>query len=458
MGDELRKNQELDCAIEGCTSEGLGVARVEGRAVFVLDALPGEKCRIRILKVSRSAVYAKVLERFGDSPLRARPDCPHYGRCGGCDWRHVSYAGELEFKLQRVNDAFQRIGGLDLRASEIVPAPATERYRAKAIFNLAEREGKPVAGFYRARSHEVISVEDCLLQTEEANRAAKVLRRWMEDFRVPAWDEARGRGLVRHLFVRSGMVCMAAAGEPVHEKELIEAFRAALPGLRSLVWNKNARPGNTVLAGQFRTLWGEDTVEVTLSGLRFRLSPRSFFQVNPAQAEKLYSLAVSMAELTGSETVVDLYCGAGAIGLLAAPHAREVLGVEVVSAAVEDAREAAARNGVSNIRFLCADAAEAAARFAAEGRKPEALFVDPPRKGLDPSVIGSIAAMAPRRVVYVSCDPATLARDLRRFADLGYAAEKAVAVDMFPRTRHVETVALLSRRKDEPRVQVTMHL
>ena len=449
MGDELRKNQELDCAVEGCTSEGLGVARVEGRAVFVQDALPGEKCRIRILKAGRSAVYAKVTERFGDSPLRVTPDCPHYGRCGGCDWRHVSYEGELGFKLQRVNDAFQRIGGLDLRASEIVPAKETARYRAKAIFNLGEREGKPVAGFYRARSHEIVGVEDCLLQTEEANLAARVLRRWMEDCRVPAWDEAEGRGLVRHLFVRSGMVCVAAAGEPVHEKKLIEAFRAALPGLRSLVWNKNTRTGNTVLAGEFRTLWGEDTVEVTLSGLRFRLSPPSFFQVNPPQAEKLYSLAVSMAALTGSETVVDLYCGAGAIGLLAAPRAREAVGVEVVPAAVEDARETAARNRVPNVRFLCADAAEAAAQFAAQGMQPDVLFADPPRKGLDASVIDSIAAMGPGRVVYVSCDPATLARDLRRFAEKGYAAQKAVAVDMFPRTRHVETVCCLYRQKDK---------
>ena len=186
-------------------------------------------------------------------------------------------------------------------------------------------------------------------------------------------------------------------------------------------------------------------MEVTLGGLRFRLSPRSFFQVNPAQAEKLYGLAVSMAELTGTETAVDLYCGTGAIGLLAAPHAREVLGVEVVSAAAEDARETAARNGIANVSFLCADAAEAAAQLAAEGRKPDVLFVDPPRKGLDPSVIDSVAAMGPRRVIYVSCDPATLARDLRRFAEAGYAAEKAVAVDMFPRTRHVESVVKLAR-------------
>ncbi len=444
--DELRKNREYECSVTGCTSEGLGVARIGGRAVFVRDALPGESCRVRLLKVSRSAVYAQVLERHTDSPLRVTPDCPYYGRCGGCDWRHVSYEGELGFKLQRLNDAFQRIGGLDLRAEEILPAPETRRYRAKAIFAVGEREGRAVTGFYRARSHGVIPVEDCPLQTEEANLAAAALRGWMDACRVPAWEEETGRGLIRHLFVRSGMVCVVAAGEPVREKELTEAFRAALPELRSLIWNKNTQTGNTVLAGEFRTLWGSDRVEVTLSGLRFRLSPRSFFQVNPPQAERLYALAVSMAGLTGAERVVDLYCGAGAIGLLAAPGAREVTGVEAVSAAVDDARETAARCGISNIRFLCADAAEAAAKFAAEGMKPDVLFVDPPRKGLEASVIRSVAAMGPARVVYVSCDPATLARDLKRFGEEGYTAQKAVAVDMFPRTRHVECVTLMTKK------------
>ncbi len=457
--DELRKNQEYECTVVGCTGEGLGVARIGGRAVFVRDALPGEECRIQLLKASRTAVYARVLERRSVSPLRVTPDCPHYGKCGGCDWRHVSYAGELGYKLQRVNDALRRIGGLGLRAEEIVPAPETERYRAKAVFNLGEKDGKPLTGFYRARSHEVIPVEDCLLQTEEANRAAAVLRRWMEDCRVPAWNETTGRGLVRHLFVRSGMVCVSAAGEPVFPEELTEAFRAALPSLRSLIWNRNDRTGNTVLAGDFRTVWGEDTVEVSLSGLRFRLSPRSFFQVNPVQAERLYALAVDFAGLSGGELAVDLYCGAGAIGLLAAQKAKEVVGVEAVAAAVEDAERTAARNGISNARFLCADAAEASVRFAAGGLRPDVLFVDPPRKGLDPRVIESVAAMGPERVVYVSCDPATLARDLRLFADKGYAAEKAVAVDMFPRTRHIETVCALSKlseAKHHISVQVDM--
>ena len=444
--DELWKNAEYECSIVGCTSEGLGVARIGGRAVFIRDALPGEDCRVQILKVSRTAVYGRVLERRSVSPHRIVPDCPHYGKCGGCDWRHTDYAGELEWKLQRVNDAFQRIGGLTLTAERIVPAPSENRYRAKVIFAVGQdASGKPVTGFYRARSHDIIPVEDCHLQSADAGKAAKALRDWMEQYRIPAWDEAKHRGLVKHLFVRSGMVCVVAAGRPLREKELVSMLLEALPDTKSVVWNENRSEGNAVLSGDFQTLYGADTVEVTLSGLKFRLSPRSFFQVNPVQAETLYALAVEAAQLTGAETVIDLYCGTGAIGLLAADTAKEVVGVEVIPSAVEDAGNTAVLAGIENARFLCADAAEAAARFAAEGRKPDVLFVDPPRKGLAPEVIGSIAEMGPARVVYVSCDPGTLARDLKLFAEKGYQAEKATAVDMFPRTRHCEVVASLTR-------------
>lgn len=444
--DELWKNAEYECSITGCTSEGLGVARIGGRAVFIRDALPGEDCRVQILKVSRTAVYGRVLERRSVSPHRIVPDCPHYGKCGGCDWRHTDYAGELNWKLQRVNDALQRIGGLMLTAERIVPAPSEDRYRAKVIFAVGQdASGKPVTGFYRARSHDIIPVEDCRLQSADAGNAAKALRAWMEKYRIPAWDEGKHRGLVKHLFVRSGMVCVVAAGKPSHEKDLVSALLEVLPDTKSIVWNENRSEGNAVLSGDFRTLYGSNTVEVTLSGLRFRLSPRSFFQVNPAQAERLYALAVESAQLTGSETVIDLYCGTGAIGLLAASKAKEVVGVEVIPSAVEDAGNTAVLAGIRNASFLCADAAEAAAKFAAEGRRPDVLFVDPPRKGLAPEVISSIAEMGPRRVVYVSCDPGTLARDLKLFAVKGYQVEKATAVDMFPRTRHVETVVLMSR-------------
>ena len=459
MLEPLEKNEVVEAVIEGCTSEGLGVARIGGRAVFVHNALPGERCLVHILKVGKTAVYAKVTELLEASSKRQEPDCPYFGKCGGCDYRHATYDEELRLKLGRVNDAFRRLGGLDLRAEEIVPAPSLNRYREKAIFNVGDdAAGAPVTGFYRARTHEIIPVEDCLLLPEKANRAAGLLRRWMGENRIHAYREDSGKGLIRHLFVRSGMICVVAAGKPKHVETLAETMREGLPDLRSLVWNENRSRGNTVLAGEFYPLWGEDQVEVSLSGLRFRLSPQSFFQVNPVQAERLYALAVQLAELTGAEQVVDLYCGTGAIGLLAASRASRVTGVEVVPSAVKDAEETAGRNGIENARFLCADAAEAAVRFAAEGMKPDVLFVDPPRKGLAPEVIGSIAAMAPSRVVYVSCDPATLARDLRLFAEQGYKAEKATAVDMFPRTRHIETCCLLSRRKADDYVKLNVKM
>ena len=446
MQEPLEKNQVLEAVIQGCTSEGQGVARIDGRAVFVKGALPGERCRIRILKAGKAAVYARVEELLASSPFRIMPDCTFFGKCGGCDFRHVAYEEELRLKLQRLNDALRRIGGLELEAEAILPAPETDRYRDKAIYTISEdRNGMPVTGFYRARTHEVIPVEDCLLQKPEANRAAAVLRQWMKLNKIPAYDEKTGKGLLRHLFVRNGMVCVVASGEPRFSDQLIHMLCRELPEMKSLVWNVNRSRGNTVLAGEFHTLWGEDRVEIRLSGLRFSLSPRSFFQVNPPQAERLYAKALELAGLTGKEKVVDLYCGTGAIGLLAARRAAEVVGVELVPAAVEDAIETARDNDVRNITFVCVDAEEAAARFAAEGRKPDVLFVDPPRKGLAPGVIGSIATMSPRRVVYISCDPATLARDLKLFGEQDYHAEKAVAVDMFPRTSHVESVVKLTR-------------
>lgn len=449
METELQKNQELTVEIDDCTSEGQGVAHAGGRAIFVQGALPGERCRIQILKANRSAVYARVLEYLTRSPHRVVPDCPYYGRCGGCDFRHVDYQEELRIKRKRVNDALQRIGGVSVRAETILPAAEPDRYRGKAIFAVGrDRAGRAVTGFYRARSHEVIPVEDCLLQSREANAAAAALRRWMDENHAPPYDETSRTGLVRHIFIRAGMVCVVATGRLPAQDRLLAALREACPDLRSVILNRNRSEGNTVLSGAFQTLWGADTVDVPLSGLRFRLSPQSFFQVNAAQAERLYALALDYAALTGRETVVDLYCGAGAIGLLAAARAREVVGVELVPDAVEDAKRNAALAGIENIRFLCADAAQAAARFADEGRKPDVLFVDPPRKGLEEAVISSIAVMSPSRVVYVSCDPGTLARDLGRFAALGYQAAAATAVDMFPRTRHVECCVLMSRVKD----------
>ena len=451
---ELAKNQTCEVNIEGCTAEGQGVARIDGRAVFVAGALPGERCTIKILKVSKTAIWAKLDELLDASPHRIEPDCPVCSKCGGCDFRHVSYEEELRIKKQRVDDALRRIGGLELVSEEILPSPQQERYRNKAILNVGERGGKAVTGFYRPRSHDIVPIESCLLQDTAADTAAAVLRRWMDQYSVPAYDELSGRGIVRRLFVRSvkhGVcVCIVAAADKLpHCDKLIDMLREACPALVSVVLNVNRSKGNGILSDKFLTLWGEDSIDAELCSLRFKLSPRSFFQINTPQAEKLYARAIEYAGLSGTERVLDLYCGTGTIGLCAAAQCAHVTGAEIVNAAIEDAKENARRNGIENADFICADASDAARHFADIGMTPDVIIVDPPRKGLAPDVINSIVQMAPARVVYVSCDPATLARDLKLFNEKGYKATRLTAADMFPRTRHVESVALLCKAAAE---------
>ncbi len=457
---ELAKNQIHRVVISGCTSEGQGVARIDGRAVFVAGALEGEECDIRILRAAKGAVWAKIERLIAPSPHRIEPDCPVYSACGGCDFRHVSYGEELNIKRRRVDDAMARIGGLGIRCERIIASPLTERYRNKVIFNIGQREGRAVAGFYRPRSHDIIPVPSCLLQKSSADAAARVLCAWMDEFGVPAYDELTGEGVVRRLFVRDAgqgvCVCVIAARALPHSEALTARLREAVPEIKSVVLNLNTTRGNTVLSGDFRVIWGDETVPAELCSLRFELSPRSFFQVNTPQAETLYAVALEYAALSGGETLLDLYCGTGTIGLCAAAKAGRVVGAEIVAAAIEDAKKNALRNGIKNAEFICADAAEAAARFKSEGLAPDVIIVDPPRKGLAPEVIASAAEMAPKRIVYVSCDPATLARDLKLFAGLGYAAQRLTAVDMFPRTSHVEVVSLLQRMSNTLKKTITL--
>ena len=459
-----RKNDVLPLAIESIGLNGEGIAHLEGQVVFVPGGLPGEVCDVQILKVGRSAIWGKVLRVPVPSPDRAAPDCPSYPKCGGCQFRHMTYAAELEAKRRRVEDAFRRIGGLDLAVPVILGAKNTERYRNKVQLPIAPGPERPKIGFFRARSHDVVDVADCLLQPETASALAGALRAWMGACHVPAYEEGAHRGLLRHLFLRFSqtgvLCCLVVNGEALpHEGALVEALRAAAPQLTGVVLSVNRERTNVVLGQTYRTLWGEDFLDDTLCGLTFRISVPSFFQVNREQCEVLYQKAVELSGLTGRETVLDLYCGIGTISLVMARQAGRVVGAEIVPAAVEDARANARRNGIDNAGFFCGDAAEAARRFAAEGLRPDVVCVDPPRKGLAPEVIASVVQMAPERVVYVSCDPATLARDLSRFAAQGYRPKQALAVDMFPRTAHVETVVLLSKGEiDSKKVRVEFSL
>ena len=447
--EALEKGSVYTAVIDGYSSEGLGIARVNGAVVFVPHAVRGEEIDLRITKVMKTSCAGEIVKIHNPSPERMEPECPYAGKCGGCAYRHLTYPEELWAKRQRVQDALTRIGGAEVTVEEILGAEQPLHYRNKSIYPIS-----PVGevGFYRARSHEVVPAADCLLQAPQAGAVARAVEGYLRAFSVPAYDERAGRGLLRHIYVRTSregraLVCLAVNGkELAHERELVERIRAACPDTVGVVLNVNTRQTNVILGDGYRTLWGEDTLEDTLCGLRFRLSIPSFYQVNHDQAERLYGRAVELADLTGRETVLELYCGAGTITLTMARKAAQVIGAEIVPEAVENARENARRNGIENVTFFCADAGDAAARLAAEQLRPEVVVVDPPRKGLGEEVVAAIASMAPDRVVYISCDPGTLGRDVKRFAQLGYALKRAEAVDMFPRAAHVETIVLIQRK------------
>ena len=457
-----REGQLCRLVIDGYASDGAGVARLDGMVVFVQGGIRGEACDVRLTHVGRSALWGRVEEVVNPSPARIFPRCLHYTKCGGCQFRHMNYAEELEAKRIRVEDALRRLGGADIHVSAILGAEQVDRYRNKAQFPVAKG---PRIGFYRPRSHDVIDVDDCLLQGEAAARLRGAVKEWMAEYSIPAYNERTFTGLVRHVYVRTNragrsLCCLLVNGRGVpREAELVRALRRAEPNLAGIVLGVNEKHNNVILGDSYRTLWGEDFLSDTLCGLTFRLSVPSFYQVNPAQTEVLYGKALEFAGLTGAETVLDLYCGIGTISLVMARKAGMVWGGEVVPQAVDDAIANAQRNHIENARFLCADAGEAARYLEGEGVRPDVVCVDPPRKGLAEDVVDTIADMGPQRVVYVSCDPGTLGRDVKRFAGRDYTLKKAVAVDMFPRTAHVETVVLLSKGEvDSKKIRVEFSL
>ena len=449
---DMKKNMVYTVWIDGYSSEGYGVCRIDGRAVFVPRALRGEQWEIRLVKVTASAVYARGEKLLTASAARREPACPYFGKCGGCDLMHMSYEEELSFKLGRVNDALKRIGKQELQAEMILGSDAITRYRNKGILAVSQKDGLPCCGFYRERSHELVALDSCLIQNELTERVAAAVVRFMRDNRIPAYDEASGEGSIRHIFCRravkssDAVACIVSAkGFGAKTGAFVEALREACPELTGLVLAINKSRGNTVLSGDFHTLWGHSDLTDELCGVRFQIAPQAFFQINPPQAEKLYQTALEYAGVDKTSLAFDLYCGAGTISLCLARCARHVIGAEIVPEAVENAWQNARMNGIDNVEFICADAGEAAQMLSARSQTPDVVVVDPPRKGMAESAIEAVASMAPGRIVYVSCDPATLARDILRFNRWGYALTKACAVDMFPRTRHVECAALLQR-------------
>ena len=460
--EALEKGSVYTAVIDGYSSEGLGIARVNGAVVFVPHAVRGEEIDLRITKVMKTSCAGEIVKIHNPSPERMEPECPYAGKCGGCAYRHLTYPEELWAKRQRVQDALTRIGGLELTVEEILGTKNPEHYRNKSQYPVGA-DGS--IGFFQARTHKVVPIRRCLIQTEAADRTAQAVGEWMRRYKISAYDETTGKGLVRHVCVRvnrkgESLCCVVVNGNKVpREPELAAYVTAAVPHTVGVLLNSNTRRGNVVLGDKYRTLFGRNYLMDTLCGLEFKLSMPSFYQVNRDQAEVLYGKALEFAGLTGNETVLDLYCGIGTITLCLAKAAKRVIGAEIVPPAIRDAKENALRNHIENAEFFCGDAADIAAKLESDGLRPDVVTVDPPRKGLAPEVIASVAAMGPEKVVYVSCDPATLGRDVKIFREFGYEAKRAAAVDMFPGTAHVETVVLLSKGEvDSKKIRVEFSL
>ncbi len=448
----LEKGKIYEALIADYTSEGQGVAKVEGCAVFVPNAIAGEVCRIAIEKVGKTWAAGKIVEILEKSPSRIQRECPISSKCGGCDFHHMDYAEETRLKAARVTGCLNRMAGESLEQVNILSAPSCEGYRNKAQYPVAGKKGRIYAGFFRAGSHQVVENQRCRILPEVFDQVKDTVIAFWNQYGLTAYDEATRKGLLRHIYVRRGavsgelMVCLSVNGRSFpHSQVLIDQLKA-LEGFATLVLSVNEKPGNAVLGEEFINLYGPGYIEDTLCGLNFRLSPRSFYQVNHAQAQRLYEAAISQAQITKNDTVLDLYCGVGTITLAMARAAGKVIGVEVVPQAVEDARQNALRNGIENAEFFCGDAGAAALSLEEAGIRPDVVVVDPPRKGLSADCIEALARMGPRRIVYVSCDPATLARDVALLKDRGYELKSAQAADLFPRCAHVESICLLIQK------------
>ncbi len=448
----MQKNDIVILDVIDVTAEGYGVAKCDGMAVFIPLTAVGDRVKARILKVKKNVAFAKVEEIVLPSKKRVTADCPVFNKCGGCVYRHINYKAETELKQKMVYEAVKRIGGQDLAPKEILYPEKTCNYRNKAQYPI-NFEGK--AGFYAFHSHRIIPERNCLLQPEIFSGIIAVCEEWIKAFSISVYDESTGKGLLRHLYIRMAektgeiLVTLVINGEKLpYAQSLIEGLKTLCKGnLKSVQLNINKEKTNVILGTECKLIYGEGYITDILCGIKVRLSPLSFYQVNRTMAERLYKKAAEYA-CPENKNIIDLYCGAGTIGLSMAKTAKSIIGVEIVPEAVKDAEFNAKANGTKNARFICADAAKAAKTLAAENIKADVIIVDPPRKGCSKELIETIAGdFAPERVVYVSCDPATLARDIKIFSDLGYKLIEYTPVDLFPRTAHVETVALLCRQE-----------
>ena len=461
----MKKDDLIDIIIEDIGSDGAGVGKADGFTLFVKDTIPGDRAKVKIMKMKKRYGYARLMELITPSPDRVQPPCPVAGQCGGCQIQAMAYEKQLAFKENKVKNNLQRIGGLNPDSFEMEPICGMEQpfgYRNKAQFPIGrDKNGKIVAGFYAGRTHSIIANTNCSLGVPQNEQILKKVMSWMETCHIEPYDETNGQGLVRHVLIRFGfttkeiMVCLVINGRKLPKSRELSASLNEIPGMTSITANINMERTNVILGKDLILISGKPYIEDYIGDIKYQISPLSFFQVNPVQTRNLYGKALEYAGLTGNETVWDLYCGIGTISLFLARKAKKVYGVEIVPEAIADARNNAKINGIKNAEFYVGKAEEVLPeKYRTEGIKADVIVIDPPRKGCDEALLDTIVKMQPQRVVYVSCDSATLARDLKYMKERGYEVEKGEAVDMFPMTVHVETVVLLSHKKPDGHINV----
>ncbi|HOM01468.1 MAG TPA: 23S rRNA (uracil(1939)-C(5))-methyltransferase RlmD [Acetivibrio sp.] len=450
----VKKNEVYTIDITGMTHEGQGVGRIDNFTVFVDGPIEGEKVEIKIIKVKTSYAIGKLLKVLEPSAARTEPFCPSYKRCGGCSLQHMNYEAGLKFKTDIVRENIRRIGGLEgVVVHDAIGMEQPLNYRNKAQYPVGRYKDGVRAGFYAKKTHEIIDCSTCGIQHSVSDRVRDIAREFIEENGISTYDEITGEGLVRHIMTRVGfktgevMVVLVINGRSIPgQKKLSEKLVKEIPEIKSIVLNVNTKKTNVILGDENIVVYGRETITDYIGDFKFNISPLSFFQVNPIQTEVLYNKALEYAQLTGKETVFDLYCGIGTISLFLSQKAKKVYGVEVVEAAINDAKENAKANRVENAEFIVGEAEKVIPEMYARGVRADVVVVDPPRKGCDEAVLRTLVDMKPERIVYVSCNPATLARDLKYLAEGGFEVREVQPVDMFPWTYHVETVCLMSRK------------
>lgn len=446
-------NKKYTVTVDAVSSDGNGVARIDGFAVFIPLTAPGDEAEIQITRVQNRCAWGRLVNVLKPSPLRAEKNCVYYGQCGGCQLRHIKYEAQLDIKKDIIENAMRRIGGFkDFTPDDIIGMDTPERYRNKMVFPAGRADGKNVCGFYAPRSHDVIELSDCVIGDEANARICGAVLEYMNENNAAAYDESSHSGTVRHIFTRVSfstgeiMVVISANTKNLPRRErLIKKLRNVSDRITSIILNINTRRGKTVITDKNITLWGKDRISDTLGGIKFTISPQSFFQVNPVQTEKLYAKALEYANIDKTKSVMDIYCGIGTISLCAAKRAKNVIGVEIVKKAIDDAAENAETNNIQNVLFYADSAENIVPKLISRGETPDIIILDPPRSGSDEATLSAIIHARPERIVYVSCNPSTLARDARFLADGGYTITRSCGFDLFPHTVHVETVILMER-------------